>query len=78
MVQVAINPVFDVFELPKIDDKAVRVQLLAGKGQCDGPIMPVDIGTVPRMSMLPVCHRDILVRLCTGKHRAMRCASCLL
>lgn len=44
MVQIIIQVSLDVFQFPKINDKPVVVELLAGKGDIDIPVVTVYAG----------------------------------
>ena len=63
MVEVFLNPFFDVFELAEIDDKAVLIGLGAGKGESECPVVPVQEGAMPGMAMLAMSEGNIAVGL---------------
>lgn len=68
MIEVGIDPCFDIFELTKIDDEAVCVELMAAKSQGDGPVMPMNQSAMSVVFVLPVCEWNIAIRFLTGEH----------
>lgn len=68
MVEVLIDPGFKVFELAKVDDEAVGIRLLAGKGQCDAPVVAMDQGAVAVMAVLAVGKWNVTVGFFADKH----------
>ena len=54
VVQVFLYPVFNVFEFSKIDDKSVIIRLCTGEARMDRPVMSVQIGAMPVVSVLAV------------------------
>jgi hypothetical protein len=61
VIQVFVDPGFQVFELAEIDYEAIAVGLDAGKSQCNPPIMAVDQCAVSVVAVLAVGERDVAV-----------------
>ncbi len=68
MVEMFFNPLTDEFQLPEINDKTVFVQFGCLESKFDAPVMSVDKGTVPIVSVLPVGKRDVSVDFGAGEH----------
>ena len=68
MIEVFVDPCFEVFEPSKVDDEAVAVGLAAGKGEGDAPVVPVNECAVPFVVVLAVGEGDVAVRFFAGEH----------
>lgn len=68
VVEVLIDPGFEILELTEIHDEAVLVGLAAGEGQRNRPVMPVDEGAVAVMAVLAMGEWYIAVGFFAGNH----------
>jgi hypothetical protein len=68
VVEVLVDPSFDVFEFAEIDDEAAGIRFAAGKGQGDRPVVAVDQCAMAVVQVLAVGERNVAVGFFTGEH----------
>ena len=68
MVEMFIDPSFEILEFAEVHDEAVGIGLAAGKSQDDRPIVPVDKGAVACVQMLAMGKGDIAVNFFASEH----------
>lgn len=68
MIEVFVDPSLQVFQLSEIDDEAVFVCLLAGEGEGDRPVVPVDECAMAVVPMLAVSEGNVAIGFFAGEH----------
>ncbi len=68
VVEILVDPCFQILQLPEVDDEAVGVRLMAGESERDGPVMPVNEGAVPIVPVLAVGEGDVAIDLFASEH----------
>ena len=68
VVQMFVDPVLDVFEFAKIDDKAIGIHFAAGKGQRDVPIVTMNERAMSVVLVLPMGKGYVTIRFFAGEH----------
>ncbi len=68
MIEVRIDPLFEILHLTEVHDEAIRIGFIAGKGQRDRPVVPMYEGTVAIVLVLTVGERDIAVGFFASEH----------
>ena len=61
VIQVFVDPGFQVLELAEVDYEAIAVGFCTGKGKRNAPIMAVDQCAVSVVAVLAVGERDVAV-----------------
>lgn len=68
MIQMLVDPVLEEFELPKINHKSVFIRFAAPESYRDTPIVPMQIGAMAIVPVLPMSPRNINIGFSAGKH----------
>lgn len=68
VVQMQLDPVFQVTQATKVDHEAALVGFAATKGDDERPVVPVDEVAMAFMLVLAMGERDVRVDFFTGKH----------
>ena len=69
VVQVLIDPCFEVAEFAEIDDEAVGIEFSGGKGELDRPIVAMNAGTMTFVERLAMAEGNIPVCFGASKHQ---------
>lgn len=75
MIEIFRNPTRNKFNPAEINHEALVIKFIAGKGQCERPIVAVDKAAMPRVAVLNVPDRNIRVNLFTGMHAFLSCGT---
>ena len=68
MIQIFIDPLLEVFELSKVDNKAVFIGFVTSKSQYDCPVVSMDERAVAIMVVLAVGERNVAIGFFTSQH----------
>ena len=68
MVEIFVDPGFEVFDLAEIDYKTVFVGFGTGEGQGDRPVVSVNECAMAVVPVLAMGKRNVLVGFCAGEH----------
>ena len=68
MIEVLVDPGFEVFKLAEVNDEAVRVGFAAGEGDGNRPVVAVNERAMAIVQVLAVGERNVAVGFFAGEH----------
>ena len=68
MVEILVDPLFKILYFSEIQYEAIFVGLVAGKGECDRPVVPMYERAVAIVVVLAMGERDVAIGFFASEH----------